>query len=102
MSEPVVYPLKHPIEIKARDSEKVIETITEVTLNRPKGKHLRRLEKFKGEMTQTFALLADLTNLPPAAIDELDGEDFVILGEMIEGFFGKSPRPATGGTSSGT
>lgn len=102
MSEPVVYTLKHPIEIKAKDSETVIDTITEVKLHRPKGKHLRRLDKIKGDAAQTFLLLGDLTGLSTTALDEIDGEDFVVLGEMIEGFFGKSSRPETGATSTGT
>lgn len=102
MSEPIVHTLKHPIEIKTKDSEKIIETITEVTLRRPKGKHLRRLDKFKGDATQTLALIGELTELPATALDEMDGEDIMILGEMIEGFFAKSPRPETGGTSLGT
>ncbi len=102
MSEPYVYTLKHPIVLKNKDTDEVIETIKAVAIQRPKGKHLRRIGKIREESEQTFSLISDLAQLPPSTVDELDGEDFIGIGEIIEGFFGKSPRPATGRTSSGT
>lgn len=92
--------LKHPIEIRAKDSGEIIETITEVTLSRVKGRHLKALDSVTGDYNQTLFLIAKMTGHPPSTIDEMDGEDITAIGEIIEGFFGK--RRKTGKTSSAT
>lgn len=98
MPEPYVYQLKHPIEIRSKDGNTVVETITEVKLNRPKGKHLKATDKVTGEAAKTLALIAACGNIPASMVDEMDGEDVTELGEVLEGFFGRSR--GTGQTSS--
>lgn len=98
MSESVKYELKHPIEIKAEKSDKVIDTLTVLELRRPKGKHLKAMDKVLGENAKTLALIAVCAGVPVSSFDELDAEDFVALGEIVEVFFGK--RQPTGATSS--
>lgn len=100
MSEPFVYELKHPIEIKSAKDDTVVETLTELRLARPKGKHLKAMDKVSGEVAKTLALIAACAAVPPAQLDNLDAEDFTALGEIAEGFFGG--RRETGATSSAT
>ncbi len=91
------YKLKHPIELRNTEGQ-VIDTITDLTLVRPKGKHLKAMDKAQGEVGQTLALIGAVANQPPTVMDLLDGEDFADLGEIVEGFFGGRRR--TGKTSS--
>lgn len=100
MSEPLTHTLKYPIEIKADKSDKIIETITVIELRRPKGKQLKVMDKVQGENAKTLALIAACSGLPLSTLDEIDGEDFADLAEIVEVFFGK--RQKTGATSSET
>lgn len=100
MSESVVYELKHPIEVKAKDGDEVVEKITSLTLKRPKGKHLKAMDKAQGENAKVLALIAACSGQPPSVTDELDAEDFAGLAEIVESFFGG--RLPTGATFSET
>lgn len=100
MTQPIVRKLKHPIEIRAKETGEIVETITELTFTRPKGKHLKAMDRAEGETGKTLALLAAITGHPPSVMDQLDGEDLASFEELIEGFFGG--RRPTGATSSGT
>lgn len=102
MAEPVVYELKHPLEqtFQAKGAEPRTETIHEVTLRRPKGKDLRVMDRHPGKMAQSLALIAALSGLTTAQVDELDAEDITGLGEIVGDFFPE--LQATGGTSSET
>lgn len=97
MSEPIVYALKHPIDIRNKEGE-AIETITSLTLVRPKGRQLKAMDRAEGEVGKTIALVCAIAGLPPSAGDLLDGEDIADLGEILAGFFGG--RRPTGGTFS--
>lgn len=99
MSDPIVYQLKHPIELRGKDGT-ALEKITSLSLNRPKGKHLKATDRVQGDAAKTLALIAACAEIPPSTADELDGEDVATLGEMVEGFLGA--RRATGATSSAT
>lgn len=96
----IVYDLKHPIEIKSAKDGHVIETISQFTLKRPKGKHLKATDRVQGDAAKTLALIAACAEIPPSVTDELDLEDFTALGEIVEGFSGAPRR--TGETSSAT
>lgn len=98
MTEPIVYTLKHPIELRAADSGAITETLRELTLRRPKGKQLKAMDRAEGEVGKTLALIGACAGQPPSTMDLLDGEDFTALGEMLEDFFGGLRR--TGKTSS--
>lgn len=84
----VVYELKHPIVIRAKESDEVLETLKTLKLARPKGKHLKKMDSAEGEVGKTLALIAALASVPPSHLNDLDGEDFAALGEIIQRFFG--------------
>lgn len=94
------YKLKHPIELRDKESGAVTETIADIVLTRPKGKHLKAMDKVQGDVAQTLALIAAVANQPPTVMDLLDAEDFAELGEIVSGFFGG--RRPTGKTSTAT
>lgn len=100
MSEPTVYHLKHPIEVRSAESGEVIENLTALALKRPKGKQLKAMDKAEGEVGKILALIAACSGQPPKIMDELDAEDFTALGVIVEGFFGG--RLPTGATFSAT
>lgn len=97
-----IYKLKHPIEIRDKESGDIKETITELTLvPRAKGKHLKAMDRAEGETGKTLALIGAVTNQPPAVMDLMDAEDVIVLGDMVVSrFFGG--RLPTGAMSTGT
>lgn len=74
--------LQYPIERNG-------ETINEITLRRPKAKDLKNMEKHTGgDITRSIHMVADLTGLDIATIEELDGEDFQHLNDKVGSFLG--------------
>ena len=57
-----------------------------LTLRRPKARDLIKSQKTKGEMEMIATMLADLAEVTPKAVNELDIEDFSALGEIIGNF----------------
>lgn len=94
MSEPIRYPLKHPVTITLRgpDGDRQ-ETISELTLRRVKGKDMRALDGQGGEVAKTLALIAHISGHPLTIVDELDAEDIGGIGDLLQDFF-----PASLGT----
>ena len=94
-----VFTLSIPIEVDGA-------TITQVTIWRPKMKHLRamRAGALEGEasdqLDQSLALVAGLTDLPEGGEEELDLADFEAISKIIEGFFPERQDPKTGAPSS--
>ncbi len=80
--------LKHLIQVEG-------EEVKELTLRRPKLKHLKgiNLDQMNGEAI--IDLVAKLADIPPSSAEEIDGEDLAAISEVIGGFFG--PSRATGG-----
>lgn len=76
--EPKKLKLKHPIEIGS-------ETITELTVRRPKAKDFRVLPA-KPAFGDILNMAAKLCEEPPSTIDELDPEDLMPLMEMVSAF----------------
>jgi len=93
------YTLKHPIEIKSKDSGEVLERITQLEFKRPNLRAFRAMDKADGEIGKIIAFVAAITNQPPAVIDEIDGEDLMAITEVVKDFFGS--LPPIGGTFSG-
>lgn len=81
--------LKHPIQANG-------EQLTAITFQRPLVKHLKVLDQAKGDVARAALLISELGQLPPSAVDQIDGEDFAALSEVIADFFGGSLP--TGGT----
>lgn len=72
--------LTYPVEAEGR-------TIDEITIRRPKARDLRKMETAKGgEIAKSIDLIANLAELPPSAIEDLDASDFQALSEQVAGF----------------
>lgn len=73
------------------------ETVTEITLQRPKGKHLRKLPMDPG-VGDFLDLAGNLCGRPRSFMDELDAEDVMKVAEAVADFL-PGGRP-TGGNGS--
>jgi hypothetical protein len=77
------------------------ETITELSIRRPKVRDLRVLEEVTqgkpSQLDQGAALLSLLAGIPEAAVEEMDATDFARASEVIAGFFEGARVPAAGG-----
>jgi hypothetical protein len=82
----VVYKLEFPIEYGS-------ETITHLTLRRPRGKDLRLIRE--GGMAETLDLIARLAGQTKPVVDELDADDVEEVSKIIKGF--TRSGQATGG-----
>ena len=71
--------LKHPIVADGRE-------ITELALRRPKVRDLERMDKVSGEIAKAVTLVADLAELSPDQVRELDAEDFTAVAEALGDF----------------
>lgn len=97
--EPVTVPLRFPIVTQFKRGGEVVEqeTIAEVTVQPPKGKHMRQIGGVKGEVEQGIRMIELLTDLLPPQIDELAACDLAAIGAVIEGFM--DAGAPTGATS---
>ena len=74
----VVLKLRTPVEMGS-------ERITEITFQRPKGKHLKKIgTEVNGETVMTIA--SKISGHPPMLFDELDVFDWRKVGEVIGDF----------------
>ncbi len=73
--------LKHPITVDGAE-------VNELTLRRPKVRDIERLDKVSGEMAKMVTLVADLAELTPDQVRELDIEDFTAVSEQLADFLG--------------
>ena len=71
--------LKHPIKIDGRE-------VAQLTLRRPKVRDLERMDKVSGEMAKAVALVADLAEITPDQVRELDAGDFTAVAEALGDF----------------
>ena len=71
--------LKHPITVDGRE-------VAQLTLRRPKVRDLERMDKVSGEMAKAVTLVADLAELSPDQVRELDAEDFTAVAEALGDF----------------
>lgn len=86
------YTLKHPITWQSKAENAAPETITHLTLQRPKAKHMKVMDKVQGDTAKLLALVAACSSRPQALVDEIDAEDLIEIGGIVEGFLGRS-RP---------
>lgn len=80
--------LKHPVEFDGR-------TIKEITLRRPKVRDLERMDKVKGELAKSVTLIADLAEITPDNVRDLDAEDFKRVSEVIGDFLGEDGQSSS-------
>ncbi|UAA38224.1 phage tail assembly protein [Paraneptunicella aestuarii] len=72
--------LKFPVQAEGR-------TIESIEIRRPKARDLRKMETAKGgDIAKSIDLIANLAELPPSAIEDLDAADFQELSTMVAGF----------------
>ena len=94
MSTPITIQLSTPVTFEGY-------TITELQIRRPKVRDLRTMEREtedkSTQLDQGAAMVALLTGIPEAAVEELDAADFTRASEVIAGFFEKAAPPETGG-----
>jgi len=72
--------------------------VKDVVMRRPKGKEIREIEKRTdedGAIVATYHMIASLTGLTFEDVDKMDGEDVMILSEMVTDFL---PKQKTGET----
>lgn len=79
MSEPTKVKLQYPIEV---DGAKV----KELTLRRPKAGDFERAGRNPVRATASLELLANLAGITPDQARELDGEDYIALSDVVNGF----------------
>lgn len=89
MSE--VYTLQYPVTVDD-------ETVTEITIRRPKVGDSIALEKGKkrSDIEKDVLMVSRLTSLTEAAIAELDEADYSVIGEIIQEMRGGKPKDQTG------
>lgn len=83
--------LKYPVTTKK-------SKITEVTVRRPKGRHLKVMDNTDGDVDGTLLLAAQLTDQRVKVIGDLDAYDLGQVNFVIEEMMsGNSPEPEGGG-----
>lgn len=60
-----------------------------ITLRRPKAKEIKAI-RGKSDGDKTVWVIAQLSGIAPPYLDELDGEDFTVLGRIFADFLGVS------------
>jgi len=72
--------LQFPIESEG-------QTIETITLRRPKARDLKKMETGKGgEIAKSIDLIANLAEIPPSAVEDLDAADFQAISGVVAGF----------------
>lgn len=80
--------LDYPIEAEGR-------THTTLTLRRPKVRDQLAAAKASGtDEDKEIQLLANLADLPPSALHELDMADYLKIQEALADFLSPTPEPA--------
>ena len=102
MSDADIYShtLKHPVTLTLSGPEgERTETLTSLTMRtRIKGRDMRILDNFTGDVAKLMAMIARLSGLSAAHIDAMDSEDIEPLMAIVQGF--TPPGPPTGDLSS--
>lgn len=74
-------PLKYPVTFDGHE-------YSVLNMRRCKVKDRRLAAQKKTPEEQELALIANLCEVPPAVLDELDAVDYAKLQEVLTGFFG--------------
>lgn len=73
-----VITLQYPVEYGS-------QTISEVTIERPKAKHMRGIKDIQS-IDGSLAMIAKVINQPPSFVDELDAADIEQISGVMESF----------------
>ncbi len=71
--------LKHPITADGVE-------LKEITLRRPKVRDLEKIDKVEGPIAKAVALIADLAEITPDQVRELDAADFTAIEGEVSDF----------------
>ncbi len=98
----VTVPLAFPVTYRTRvqGQPEQVHELHELTLKRPKARHLRQLAGIQDDVVASLKLIEAISGQPAPVIDELDGADLERITEATDRFFGRS-RP-TGRSGSGS
>lgn len=77
----VTIDLKYPITENG-------QTIRTVTLRRPRVADLMAMDSVTGQTAKTVRLVANLAEMSPTAVGNLDAEDYGRVAAELERFFG--------------
>lgn len=80
----VILHLLYPFEFAGQRFESI-------TFKRPKARHLRGMTS-KQSIDETLDFAARLSGQLPAVIDELEGEDCMLMLEVVGDFFSSGPK----------
>ncbi len=78
--------LTYPLKIAGAE-------VSVLNLRRPKVRDLEQMDKQSGDIAKTVTLIANLAEITPEQVRELDAEDFAVVSEMVAGFLGNAPGP---------
>ncbi len=96
--------LMEPIQRVSKQTGQVVDSITEITLRRPKLGDLVAAMDAAGSKassgSMTLQLAARLSGIPAAELEELGMEDGQALLELVAGFMPAGLRTGTGGSPS--
>ncbi len=88
----ITVPLQEPVQYGS-------ESITELVLQQPRGKHLRRFPD-QPEIGDFLDLAGKLAGQPPSVMDELTVVDVMSVADAVAGFFPDGqPNGASGSAS---
>ncbi len=79
--------LQHPFDFKG-------EHISELTLRRPKMRDLKKSQSYKDDLDKSMRMIADLAEVDPKLVEEIDPEDFGRLTDIVGEFMGASAGQA--------
>lgn len=71
--------LQYPVTYKG-------EEVTTLTFRRPKIRDMKKAEKIKDDLDKSIAMMADLAEVEPKMIEELDTVDFEAASQIIADF----------------
>lgn len=66
------------------------EEVTELTIRRPKMRDMKKAQKHKDDMEKSIYMIADLAEVSPELVEELDTEDFGKVSAKVGEFMGVS------------
>ncbi len=62
------------------------EVVTELRIRRPKIGDMKRLQKHKDELEKAIHMIANLAEVSPTVVEEMDAADFARVSEVVGGF----------------
>ena len=80
MSQPTKIELTYPLDIKGTQ-------VSVLTMRRPKARDLEIMERTAGgSIAKTITLIANLAEITPHQVRELDGADFERVSDLVSDF----------------